>query len=67
MCDGDSMKNGITLTTRAKDYPSSKEKVDDIPPSLDQQSPPAPPSNGPLHLERPNLDTVLCPPPKGVV
>jgi hypothetical protein len=51
MCNGDSKKNDITLTTRAKDYPSSKEKVDDIPPSLVQQSPSAPPSNGPLHLE----------------
>jgi hypothetical protein len=26
-----------------------------------------PPTNGPLHLERPSLDTVLHPPPKGVV
>jgi hypothetical protein len=51
MCNGDSKKNDITLTTRAKDYSSSKEKVDDIPPSLVQQSPSAPPSNGPLHLE----------------
>jgi hypothetical protein len=67
MCNGDSKKNDITLTTRAKDYSSSKEKVDDIPPSLVQQSPSAPPSNGPLHLERPNPDTVLRPPPKGVV
>jgi hypothetical protein len=29
MCTGDSKKNDITLTTRAKDYSSSKEKVDD--------------------------------------
>jgi hypothetical protein len=67
MCNGDSKKNYITLTTRAKDYSSSKEKVDDIPPSLVQQSPSAPPPVGPLHLERPNPDTVLRPPPKGVV
>jgi hypothetical protein len=67
MCNGDSKKNDITLTTHAKDYPSFKEKVDDIPPSLVQQSPSAPPSNGPLHLEQPNPDTVLRPPPKGVV
>jgi hypothetical protein len=26
-----------------------------------------PPTNGPLHLERPSLDTVLHPPTKGVV
>jgi hypothetical protein len=26
-----------------------------------------PPTNGPLHLERPSLDTVLCPPPKGFI
>jgi len=51
MCTGDSKKNDITLTTRAKDYSSSKEKVDEIPPSLVQPSPSAPPTNGPLHLE----------------
>jgi hypothetical protein len=67
MCNGDSKKNDITLTTRAKDYPSSKEKVDDIPPSLVQQSPLAPPSNSPIHLEQVNLNTILRPPPKGVV
>jgi hypothetical protein len=67
MCTGDSKKNDITLTTRAKDYSPSKEKVDVIPPSLVQPSPMTPPTNGPLHLERPSLDTVLHPPPKGVV
>jgi hypothetical protein len=66
MCTGDS-KDNIALTTRAKDYTPSKEKVDDIPPALVQLSPPNPPTNGPLHLERPNLDTVIRPPPKGVV
>jgi hypothetical protein len=30
-------------------------------------SPPNPPTTGPLHLKRPNLDTVIRPPPKGVV
>jgi hypothetical protein len=55
------------LPLRAKDYSSSKEKVDDIPPSLVQQPPSTSPPNGPLHLERPSLDTVLHPPPKGVV
>jgi hypothetical protein len=67
MCNGDSKKNDITLTTRAKDYSSSKEKVDKIPPLLVQQFPSAPPTNGPLHLEQPSIDTVLRPPPKGVV
>jgi hypothetical protein len=67
MCTGDSKKNDITLTTQAKDYPSSKEKVDAIPPSLVQPYPTTPPTNGPLHLERPSLDTVLRSPPKGVV
>jgi hypothetical protein len=51
MCNGDSKKNNITLTTCAKDYSSPKEKVDDTPPSLAQQSAPIPYSNGPLHLE----------------
>jgi hypothetical protein len=66
MCTGDSMKNNVALTTRAKDYTPSKEKVDDSPPDLVQPSPPNPPGNGPLHLERPNLDIVLRP-LKGVV
>jgi hypothetical protein len=67
MCTGDSKQSDVTLTTRAKDYSPSKEKVDDLPPSLAQPSPTTPPTNGPLHLERLSLDTVLRPPPKGVV
>jgi hypothetical protein len=59
MCTGDSMKNNVTLTTRAKDYTLSKEKVDDLPPDLVQPPPPNPPINGPLHIERPSLDTVV--------
>jgi hypothetical protein len=51
MCTSDSKKNDIALTTRDKDYSPSKEKVDDLPPSLVQPSPTAPPTNGPLHLE----------------
>jgi hypothetical protein len=67
MCTGNSKKNDITLTTRAKDYSPSKEKVDVIPPSLFQPSPMTPPTNGPLHLKQPSLDTIIRPPPKGVV
>jgi len=67
MCTSDSKKNEITLTTQAKDYSSSKEKVDAIIPSLVQPSPTTPPTNGPLHFKRPSLDTVLHSPPKGVV
>jgi hypothetical protein len=66
MCTGDSTKNDVTLTTRAKDYTPSKEKVDELPPDLVQPSPPNPPTNGPLHIKRPSLDTVLRP-PKGVI
>jgi hypothetical protein len=66
MCTGDSKQNNVALTTRAKDYTPSKEKVDDLPPSLVQPSPPTPPTNGPLHIEQPSLDTVLRH-PKGVV
>jgi hypothetical protein len=51
MCTSDSKKNDISLTTRAKDYSPSKEKVDDPPHSLVQPSPVTPPTNGPLHLE----------------
>jgi hypothetical protein len=67
MCTSDSKKNNVALMNRAKDYTPSKEKVDNLPPALVQPSPPTPPMNGPIHLERPNLDTVLRPPPKGVV
>jgi hypothetical protein len=67
MCTSDSKQNDITLTNRAKDYSFSKEKVDAIPPSLVQPSPVTPPTNGPLHLKRMRLDTILRPPPKGVV
>jgi hypothetical protein len=66
MCTSDSKQNNVAITTRAKDYSPSKEKVDDVPPALVQPSPPTPPTNGPLHLERPSLDTVLQP-LKGVV
>jgi hypothetical protein len=66
MCTDDSMKDNVALTTRAKDYTPSKEKVDDFPPDMVQPSPPNPPTNIPLHLERPSLDTVLRP-SKGVV
>jgi hypothetical protein len=51
MCTSDSKKNDIALTTRAKDYSLSKEKVDELPPSLVQPSPMTPPTNDPLHLE----------------
>jgi hypothetical protein len=67
MCTGDSKQSDVALTTRSKDYSPSKEKVDDLPPSLVQPFPTTPPKNNPLHLERPSLDIVLRPPPKGVV
>jgi hypothetical protein len=67
MCTRDSKKNDIALTTRAKYYSPSKEKVDDLPPSLVQPSAMTPPTNSPLHLERPSLGIVLRPPPKGVI
>jgi hypothetical protein len=34
MYTGDSKKDSVALTTRAKDYTPSKEKVDDLPPDL---------------------------------
>jgi hypothetical protein len=67
MCIGDSKKNEVAVATRAKDYSSSKEKVDDLPPPLIQPPPPNSPPNDLIHLERLGLDTVLRPPPKGVV
>jgi hypothetical protein len=59
MCTSDSKQNNVALTTRTKDYSPSKEKVDDLPPSLVQPSSATPPTNGPPHIERPSLDTVL--------
>jgi hypothetical protein len=67
MCTGNSKQNNIALTTRAKDYSPSKEKVDDLPPSLVQPSLATPPTNGPLHLKRLSLDTILRSPPKGII
>jgi hypothetical protein len=67
MCTGDSKKNEFAIATRANDHSLSKEKVDNIAPLLVQPSPPTSPPNGPLHLERPGLVTVLRPSPKGVV
>jgi hypothetical protein len=59
MCIDDSKKDNVALTTRAKDYTPSKEKVDDLAPNLVHPSPLNPPTNSPLHLERPNLDAVI--------
>jgi hypothetical protein len=67
MCTSDSKKNEVSVVTRAKDYSSSKEKFDDMPPSLVQLPPLDSPPNSPLHLERLGLNTFLHPPPKGVV
>jgi hypothetical protein len=67
MYTSDSKKNEVAVTTRAKDYSPSKEKVDDSPPILVQTPPSNSPPNGPLHLERPIIDTFLHPPPKGFV
>jgi hypothetical protein len=67
MCTSDSKKNEVAVSTRAKDYSPSKNKVDDSPPPLVQPPPSTSPPNGPLHLKRPSLDTVLCPPPKDIV
>jgi hypothetical protein len=51
MCIGDSKKNEVAVATQANYYSPSKEKFDDIPPSLVQPSPPTSPPNNPLHLE----------------
>jgi hypothetical protein len=51
MCTSDSMQNNVALATQDKDYSPSKEKVDDLPPSLVQPSPVTPPTNDPLHLK----------------
>jgi hypothetical protein len=40
ICTGDSKNNEVAVTTQAKDYSPSKEKVDDLPPQLVQPPPP---------------------------
>jgi hypothetical protein len=67
MCIGNSTKNNVAITTRAKYYYPSKEKFDTLPPSLVQPPPSTSPPNGPLHLERWSSDIVLRPPRKSVV
>jgi hypothetical protein len=67
MCTGDLKMNDVVIATRVKDYSPSKEKVDDIPPSLVQPPLSTSPPNDPLHIERSSLDIVLRPPPKGIV
>jgi hypothetical protein len=51
MCTSDSNKNEVAVATQAKNYSSSKEKVDDSPPPLVQPPPLTSPPNDPLHLE----------------
>ena len=51
----------VHVSTRAKDYPSNAGKEPEVPSS-------APPSSsGPLHIERPSVETIPRPPPKGVL
>jgi hypothetical protein len=66
MCIGDSKKNDVAITTQAKDYSPSKEKVVNLPPLLVQPPPSTSLLNGIIYLERPGPDRVLCPLPKGV-
>jgi hypothetical protein len=67
MCIGGSNKNEVAITTRTKYYSPYKEKVDDSTPPLVQPPSSTSPPNGPLHIERPSLDTFLPLPPKGIV
>jgi hypothetical protein len=60
MCTTDKDKE-VSLTTRAKDYPSSNGSV------VEQPSTSTPPPTGPLQIDRPSSDTMIRPPPKGVV
>jgi hypothetical protein len=51
MCTSHSKKNEVAVTTRAKDYSPSKEKVVDSPPPLVQPPLSTSPPNGPFHLK----------------
>jgi len=56
-----SKKDDVVVSTRTEYYSPSKEKVDNRPPTF------VLPHNGPLHLEQPNPNTVICLPPKGLI
>jgi hypothetical protein len=43
MCTGDSKKKKVAVANQAKDYSPSKEKVDDLLPSLVKPPPPTSP------------------------
>jgi hypothetical protein len=60
MCTIDKDKE-VSLTTRAKDYPSSNGSV------IDHPSTSTPPPTSPLQIDQPSSETLIRPPPKGVV
>jgi hypothetical protein len=67
ICTSESNKNEVAVATRTNDYSPSKEKFDDPPPPLAQPPPSTSSPNGPLCLERPNLDTILHSHPTSVI
>ena len=55
----------IVLTTKSQTYDKTPEKKDEGASSektLLINPSPQPPSNGPLTIEKPSFDTILCPP-----
>ena len=53
----------ITIATRLKDYNSQQQ----APRKAVADGPPLPPVSGPLEIEKPSLESVVKPPPKGVL
>jgi hypothetical protein len=60
------MFNGIYLTTRTTTYDTPPDKPDKekVTTSTTPDPPPTTvnPPFGPLHIEKPNFDSILCPP-----
>ena len=60
------MCNTISVTTQSKDYQNPQKRTIEKE-ATDTPSTSTPPSSGPLHIERPNNESVSQPPPKGVL
>lgn len=51
----------IHISTWSKEYPSSVRKEIESPSSIPSSS------SGPLHIEQPNTESIIRPPPKGLL
>lgn len=56
----------IYVVTRSKDYQTPKKKMMEKE-VIDAPSTYTPPNSSPLHIERPNNDSIIQPPPRDVL